>query len=268
MNSYEYELIDTKQGYSVSKDNQLVQRSRYSLSLSEQKTIAYICSMIKPIKAEDRAKKTPFQLEYTFDIREYCKVCEIDYDNGNNYKKVKETLKKLSDRSMWVTFDKNPDEEVLCRWLQKVRTNKKSGKAIIEIDRDLAPYLFDLQQRFTAYPLYNILPMQSAFSIRLYELLKSYAHLGGHTFDLDELKRLLMVEDVKSYKDFSLFRIKVLKVAQEEIKKWTDMEVEFEAITKGKKTIKVKFTIKEKRVKEEKEETVQQEVGYIKLTKD
>lgn len=42
--------------------------------------------MIKPIDSG-------FQSEYEFKIRDYCKICDIDYDNGANYAYVKETLK-------------------------------------------------------------------------------------------------------------------------------------------------------------------------------
>lgn len=244
--------IATKREYLVVKSNSIIQQTRFELSLPEQKTIAFICSKIKPIEAIDRAKGVPFQLEYDFNIRDYCKVCGIDYDAGKNYADVKATLKKLSDRSMWVTFDENPDEEVLCRWLSKVRTNKKSGIAHIELDRDLVPYLFDLRQRFTQYQLYNILAMKSAFSVRIYELMKSYLikESVSKTFEVDELKRLLMVEDVKSYSNFNLFKTYVLDKAQEEINELTDLNIYFEPILKGRKTVKVKFRIVRKDIME------------------
>lgn len=246
MNSDEKIGILTKREYVVVKSNELVQHNRFELSLTEQKTVAFVCSMIKPIEAKDRAKGVPYQLEYDFNIRDYCKVCGIDYDNGNNYANIKATLKKLSDRSMWVTFEENPDEEVLCRWLSKVRTNKKSGIAHIKLDEDLVPYLFDLGQKFTEYQLYNILAMKSAFSVRFYELMKSYAFQKSKTFDIDELKRLLMVDDVKSYKNFNLFKTYVLEVAEREINELTDITISFEPITHGRKVVKVRFTIKEK----------------------
>lgn len=243
MNSDERLEIAKKREYLVVKGNELIQQNRFELSLQEQKTVAFICSMIKPVEAVDKANGVPFQLEYEFNIRDYCKVCGIDYDNGKNYADVKAVLKHLSDRSMWLTFPEKPDEEVLCRWLSKVYTNKKSGIARIKLDEDLIPLLFDLGQKFAQYQLYNILAMKSAFSVRIYELLKSYAFQKSKTFDIDELKRLLMVENVKSYKDFSLFRKKVLEKAQEEINELTDINVSFEPITKGRKVIKVKFRI-------------------------
>lgn len=237
------EELETKRHYWVVKGNNLIQKSRFELSLPEQKTIAFICSMIKPVKSEDKENGVPFQLEYEFNIREYCKICGIDYDNGNNYANVKAVLQKLSDRSMWVEIG---DEDVLCRWLAKVRTNKKSGIAHIRLDEDLVPFLFDLGQKFTQYQLKNILGMKSAFSVRIYELMKSYAFQKEKTFEIDELKHLLMVDEVKSYNRFPDFRRKVLEKAQEEINELTDINIFFEPLTKGRKVVEVKFIIEHK----------------------
>lgn len=238
--------IDTKREYWVVKSNDLIQKSRFQLSLPEQKAIAYICSMIKPVNASDMAKDTPFQLEYQFDIRDYCMVCGIDYDSGKNYTDIRETLKKLSDRSMYIRLPDKPDEEVLCRWLSKIKLNKKCGKVIVIIDEDLAPYLFDLGQKFTQYRLIKILGMQSSYSIRIYELLKSYQFQKSKTFDIDVLKKLLMVHTIPSYENFKDFRKKVLEIAINEINKLTDIRVSYETIKNGRKVTKIKFRIEEK----------------------
>lgn len=235
--------VSIKREYLVVKGNELIQQNRFELSLPEQKTVAFICSMIKPVSILDKANGVPFQLEYEFNIRDYCKVCGIDYDNGKNYADIKATLKRLSDRSMWLD---DGNGEVLVRWLAKVRTNKRSGKALIELDRDLVPFLFDLGQRFTQYQLYNILAMRSAFSVRIYELAKSYAFQKSKTFDILELKHLLMLDDIKSYNRFPDFRRKVLEKAQEEINALTDINVYFEPITKGRKVVKLKLRIEQK----------------------
>ena len=71
------EIIEvlTKRQYLTIKSNDLIQKNRFELSLPEQKTIAYICSMIKPIDLKDSIQGIPYQLEYEFNIREYCKIC-------------------------------------------------------------------------------------------------------------------------------------------------------------------------------------------------
>lgn len=233
--------ICKKREYLVVKSNELIQRSRFVLSLPEQKAIAYICSMIKPVTAINKAKKSPYILEYDFSILEFCKICGFNYNSGKNYSEIKSVLQKLRDRSMWLS---QPDgSEVLVAWLSKVRTNKRSGIAHITLDEDLAPYLFDLGQKFTQYQLYNVLGMKSSFSVRMYEILKSYSYQKTKTFDLDELKTILGVDSIKSYERYPDFRRKVLEISQKEINELTDLHFYFEPIKKGRKVVKIKFRI-------------------------
>ena len=259
MNSDEKIEIFKSREYLVSKSNQIVQKSRYDFSVTEQRTIAYICSKIKPIVAIDRAKGTPFQLDYEFNILDYCRTCGIQ-DNGRQYEDVKATLKSLRDKSMWLTL---PDgSETTVGWLAKATTNKRSGIAKIKIDEELAPYLFDLQSRFLSYGLKNILNMKSQYSIRLYELLKSYYDMKvgqidhrepteklfnpkkiSWSLDLNEVKRLLMIENQKSYNNFAELKRRVLEPSQKEINKLTDINIDFEPIKNGRKTVKLKLTI-------------------------
>ena len=249
MDLEEKEALLKARNYIVAKSNQIVQKSRYNFSVAEQRTISYICSLIKPIQAIDRAKEIPFQLDYEFNILDYCRICGIE-DNGRVYEECKTILKGLRDKSMWLTLEDG--SETVVGWLDRVTTNKRSGMAKIRIDDRLAPYLFDLKSKFLSYGLKNILNMKSQYSIRLYELLKSYHNMkirqADHkkiswTIELDELKRKLMIDELKAYNDFAKVRTKVLEVAQKEINELTDISIYFEPITKGRKTEKVKFTI-------------------------
>lgn len=247
----EKEALLKARNYIVAKSNQIVQKSRYDFSMAEQRMIAYICSKIKPIETIDKAKGIPFQLEYDFNILDYSRICGIQ-DNGRVYEECKALLKGLRDKSMWLTL--SDGSETTVGWLAKATTNKKSGIAKIKIDEDLAPYLFDLQSKFLSYGLKNILNMKSQYSIRLYELLKSYYGIKSGqgqtdnkkvswTINLDELKKQLMVDTIKSYSNYAEFKRKILEVAQKEINELTDISIYFEPITKGRKTEKVKFTI-------------------------
>ena len=253
---------DIARNYLVAKSNQIVQKSRYDFSVAEQRTIAYICSKIKPTNSSNM----PYQLEYEFSIVDYARTCGFD-TGGKFYNDVKATLKSLRDKSMWLTL---PDgSETTVGWLAKATTNKKSGIAKIKIDEDLAPYLFDLKNKFLSYGLKNILNMKSQYSIRLYELLKSYhdmkigqidrrkaaekdiaPHETYWTVELDELKKRLMTENVKSYSNFNLFKTKVLVIAQKEINELTDINISFEPITQGRKVVQIRFKICRKAMKE------------------
>ena len=82
-----------KRNYLVVKSNDLVQKSRYELSLLEQKVVACICSLIKPEHAKE-AMENGHTLEYQFNIRDFCRICGIDCNNGKNYINVRAVLKK------------------------------------------------------------------------------------------------------------------------------------------------------------------------------
>lgn len=233
------ELFQRKKDYLVVKHNDLIQKSRFRLSLTEQKAIAYICSLIKPTKESEN-----YCLLYEFNIRDFCKICDMSLDSGKNYDDIKRVLKKLRDSSIW--FQLEDGTEVTISWLSRVILNKSNGIVQIEIDSLMAPYLFNLNKRFTQYFLRNILKMKSAYSVRLYEILKSYSNIKEKEFFLDELKKILNVESIKSYDRFPDFRRKVLEKASDEINKYTDIIIKFDAIKIGKKVNKIRFCILQK----------------------
>lgn len=264
MNDYEKSLIEKDRNYMVVKANDLVLKSRYHYNVNQQKMIAYICSKIKP--SNDKTKGQ-YQLEYEFEIADYIRLMGIQ-STGSAYDEIKATLKSLRDKSYWLELD-NGDETTVS-WVDKATTNKRSGLAKYRIDPDFAPFLFDLRERYLSYGLINILNFNSKYSIRLYELLKAHYNLKrsqyGHKHydtptvewivDLDELRHLLMVdvemEDKKGQivspklTRFPDFRRYVLETAQEEINDLSDIKFFFEPITKGRKTVKIKFIIMQK----------------------
>ena len=79
--------------------------------------------------------------------------------------------------------------------------------------------------------------------MRIAQTTKNQMQKISWTIELDELKKKLMVENVKTYDNFAGFKRRVLEVAQKEINELTDISIYFEPVTKGRKTEKVKFTI-------------------------
>ena len=260
---YDIEKNQAKRDYLVVKSNDLVLQTRYQFSMIEQKTIAYVCSMIRP----SEKNQSGYVLDYEFDILEYAHICGIA-STGKLYDDVKRALKGLRDKSMWLTLPNG--SETVVGWLDRVTADKGSGKIKIRIDDRLAPYLFELQSRYLSYGLKNILCMKSQFSIRLYEMFRAYLGLQSAccdsrsrmeklnnpvpyewTIDIDELKRKLMVDNIKSYNsDNSLFRIKVLEPAQSEINQFSDIFVDFEMLKRGRSFYAVRFTVVYKNMRE------------------
>lgn len=227
-----------KKCYKVVKHNDIIQKSKHKLSAVEQKTVAFLVSLIKP-KEEYPNQIQP--IEYEFEIQDYCKVCDIDYNQGKNYKMVRDTLKALRDKSINVTLPNGTDTSV--SWINKYWANKGTGKARVRFDDDMAPYIFNVRENTTQYELLNVLPMQSKYAIRLYEICRSWAGICSKQYDLKELRSMLGVADneLVRYPDFRRY---VLEIAQREINEYTDIEVNFEPITKGRKVIAIRINIK------------------------
>ena len=230
--NYDNKIAISKQrDYKVVKANEIIQKARYDLNITELKTFAYMVSKIKPTDVKDQ--------EYTINIKEFCQVCGLDYKNGGNYDFIKKTVKSLRDKSFWLVNEKG--EETTVGWLQKARISKGSGKIVVKFDEDIQKYVLGLFENFTQYSLLSTLPMKSAYSFRLFELLKSYEFTKSHTFDVDELKKILGATHYSNFKDF---RKKVIEIAVREINEYTDIETSWEPITQGKKVLQVKFYIR------------------------
>jgi len=217
----------------VVKRNDFVQKSRHKLSLQEQKIIQYLISHVKPNDENFT--------EHRFSIIEFCRFCGMDEKNGKNYHDIKEALKALRDRSVWVEIEDGV--ETTLGWINKATINKRSGTVMLKLDEDLKPFLLLLHEQYTMYEIHYTLAMKSKYSIRLYELLKSYAFKKTALLEIDELKRLL---DAENHKLNGNFKAKVLDVALREINEYTDISVEYSFQKEGNRYAHVWFGIDRK----------------------
>ena len=221
----------------VSKSNALIQKSRYTLSVQEQKIILYLISQITPYDQE-------FKL-YEFNIIDFCKVCGIDYEGGKNYRDIKAAIKSIRDRSIWVQIDENT--ETLLSWIEKPYIDKNSGTIRIRLDEDMKPYLLNLKANFTSYELIYTLRFRSKYTIRLYELINSihFKPLDEYvkTYDLEELKVLMGAE---TYKTYQTFKNRALNMAVGEINQYSDKNVRYETVKKGKAVVAIRLYITSK----------------------
>lgn len=225
--------IARSRSYKVVKSNEIIQKARYDLPLVEIKAFSFILSKIKPT---DQAGQ-----KYTFTLNEYCRVLGIETNNGKNIQTIKQSLQNLRSKTFWVMLE-NGDETTV-GWLDKAWINHGSGKITVRLDETIQNYVIGLfDGKFTQYELLCTLPMRSSYSIRIYELLKSYANLKKHTFDVEELKNML---GCTHYVRFPDFRRKVLDVSTKEINRYTDLSVSWEPVTKGRKVVAISYSIKQ-----------------------
>lgn len=220
-------------GYMVSKHNDLILKSRFSLTLTELKALLFITSKIKP-------NDEPFT-EYVFSINEFWNVCNFNNNTGTYYQYISNALKSL--REKVITMAISEDEEIITGWFSEAKINKKTGEIVVIFSKWLTPYLFELQSNFTRYSLEYILAMKSKYGIRLYEFLCCIKYKGyKQIVALDELRDSVGCSGkYVKYKDFRKF---VLEPALEDINTYSDLEVSFIPVKTGKEVTHIEFLIK------------------------
>lgn len=215
----------------ITKANVMIQKTRYSLSLQEQKIVLFAMSKIQPTDT--------FLTEYAFSIKEFCAICGI---TATNYDDIKQTLLRLKRKAFWLTIDDRGTESCV-DWFSTIRINKRSGIVRMKFHEDLHPFLLELRKNFTSFSIYPTLVMKSRYSIRLYELLKSYSNLPEWVFDLDILKRKLDANYIK----FFDFRRRVLEISVAEINQYTELDISYQPIKDNSRQYnKIRFFINTK----------------------
>lgn len=224
----------------VVKDNKLLQtvtRRKYELGTQEQKALGYLLSLIQ---LGDENKKPPYI--YTFDTKIFCDICGINRDSGSNLQSIKKSLDSLAENSFWLDYGGG---EFRFQWIVTPDIHRGEGVINVEIPSMVFPYLVGLTENFTEYELWQILPMKSAYSIALFELLKSYAYKHVVVVSLEQLRAYLAVGD--KYHDFRNFQRKVLDMAKREINDLTDLTIDWRGIRNGRSYNAIEFIIATKK---------------------
>lgn len=233
---------DRERDLKIYKADELMQKARFSLTLTEQRLILYAISKIHPTDT--------YNTLYEIELGDFFRVC--GNDDNESYTRTKDQLKRLSDKSWWL---QQKDCESIVRWFSVVRLYQNSGTILVKFHEDMFPYLFELAKQmresgrtYTSYDFRYVLPMKSTYSIRLYELLKSYQKNNkSWWFKLDKLRHLL---DCEHYERFPDFRRYALEPALKEINKYSDLNISINLIKDGRKVVAIEFLMLEKNFNE------------------
>ena len=151
-----------------------------------------------------------------------------------------------------VAYIKDPERKEFTVYTIFSRMHYGDGVLTAKFNKEMRPFLLQIKKHFTKFKLKEFKPFRSKYSIRIYQLLKQYQNFKERTFELPELRDILGVKQ-DELKNFSEFRVRVLKVAQRELES-TPLAFDFEPIKHGRggKVVRVKFILKNN--KEENEE--------------
>ena len=212
----------------IVKSNKL-NEARFRLGIQEQRVILNMISMIK--KGDDDFKP------YKFSVKEFAELVGVTA-NKNIYTQVKAITRSLLGRHLTI---QEPDGDLQIGWISSAKYYDGQGIVELRFDPLLKPYLLALKKEFTRYQLKNTIRLKSAYSVRIYELLKQYQHIGIRHFRLDELRSALGIPDGKlaRYHDF---KKRVLDVAMKELVS-TDISFKYSVGKQGRKVSSIQFVI-------------------------
>ena len=181
-----------------------------------------------------------------------------EFDFGKkHYGELKQICQK-----MMVSIDISQDKEFDLNVLFLRIDTKEKGYVSFEVNPRLKNYILNQTKNFTSYFLENIANLKSAYSFRIYELLKQYQSKDGGWFktEVKTLRERLGISE-KQYKLYGHFKDKVLNVAQKELKAKTDLCFDFEEIKRVRKVEIIVFHIKanQKIIKELKQRKIKDE---------
>ena len=237
--------------YLVTQGNQLIEaRQKKPLTTREQKIILTMVSMIEPTDEDFK--------DYVISVREFHEM--LGLEGREHYTQLKKIVEDLM--SKVVEIPSRNDGWVMTHWVSRAEYVDGSGTIKLRFAPDLKPYLLQLKTAFTSYKLSNILSLKSGYSIRLYELMKKWQHLGRWEYPVQDLKDKIGIE-TNTYKQYGHFKSRVLQPAVIELNKKTDLTIEFKEIKKGRSIENIEFTIRhtpEKEIQLPKDEKKQEKV--------
>jgi len=214
----------------VKKSNAFIENARYELTITQQKLILFVMSMIR---VEDDDFKT-----YVIPISEIMERMGV---SDSLYSRIKTEAQDLMKKVFTIeeTNAEGKKDQNTYAWFSNVHHSEGSGTIQIRFDPGLKPYLLQLQKCFTTYKLDYILSMRSSYAIRIYEVLKmEVAFRHKKYFDLEEFKKFLSIDKLPSCGQYSNIKARILLPTLKEINKNTDLQIlKFEEKKQSRKVI-------------------------------
>ena len=114
---------------------------------------------------------------YELSIYDFIKMTGMDPHSGALYKQVRKNIEELANAPIqWIKNNGTSTVETF-RWIDKVRIDEGRARMTITLDPVLKPHLVQLKTLYTTMDVTYTMLMRSTYSIRIYELCKSYQSL-------------------------------------------------------------------------------------------
>lgn len=221
----------------VKKSNDLVE-GQYALSIWEMRLFLKMLTMVD-------LNDTDFK-EYRIELGDFIKEFELE-KNKNAYTLLRDGARGLLKKIIVITkkLEDGTTEALETPMVNGVAHNiERKSYVKLSFHPAMKPYLLELKNKFLMYDVRNILSLPSTYAIRIYELTKQYAKIGKRTISIEELKRMLDIEN--KYNRYTHLKQKVITPSIENINEHTDIMLDYNEIKEGRRVVKLQFIIGQK----------------------
>jgi plasmid replication initiation protein len=223
----------------VVSSNDLV-HAKYDLSLWQKRVFVYAISQLE----KEHTDFEPIKMNIK-DIIKFFKAS----DGALVYNAIIEAPKSL-DKTIEIPYI-TPKGFLRYGFIKLIKqytipADEKGENQYIEIEFNdaLKPHLLELKEKFLKYDIRNVIDLQSTYSFRMYEILKSHEYQKSIEFEIEYLRAILEVKNIyKSYKDF---KRRIIEKAQQDLAKFCDISFSYveKKGAKGKKIESLVFQIR------------------------
>lgn len=257
-----YETLNHVSNRYVAKRNDLIQNVRHSMSLVEYKIVLYVLSAVQPDDPDDKL--------YYYQVNTLYRILG---EKTDSYTKVKACLDKVATFGFWQDYKINGNligERIDLIHSDSLILHFSEGYFELRFSKKIMPYIKQLQEQkrrgefFTSYQIRNVMLMKHMYSIRIYELIKSYSNNKMWTMEIgtgtdNDLQLRIASTDANgnsvvpsAWKNWADFERSVMLPAKEDINAYTDLKIEYQPVkydlagNKHRKFVAIQFGISKK----------------------
>ncbi|MEW8466270.1 MAG: replication initiation protein [Candidatus Thiodiazotropha endolucinida] len=225
--------------HKVCKSNMLIE-AHYKLTFVELRVVLLGVAQLNP------REPVPDEIEIT--AAEYAEAYDTPHKQA--YQAFKNAAEGLPKRKLEV-FDKAGTGKRIS-WLKPNTTDaelypKGSGAFNLCFSDEVKAYLSGLSRCFTVYELEKIAPLNSYYSMRLYEQFCQWRSTGKLVVTLEDFRGRLGLEG--EYVRFKHLKYRVIDAAVKELCEKSGLRITWEAKRRNNKVVGLAFNFKEKSLK-------------------
>lgn len=224
-------IKDFNKDATIKQSNALI-IAKYKLTVNEQKLLVAIISQID--------KNSPEFYKIRLKVADLAEFCNIN--STNKYTQIRDTMVKLMSRL--VVIPKKDGGEYITHWIQTSRYYPNESIIEYKIDDELKPELLQLKSAFFEHNAKIYMCLNSAYSIRMYDILSKMVKVGDFEYNLDFFRKIFQLN--KTYNVFGNLKKRIIEPALAEINEKSDISIKHEYIKEGRNYTKIHFVIKSK----------------------